>query len=187
MNKEYYNKNIDFSKRKIINGNFRDQIRDWELHLNLFRDELVFWFELLERTKKSQEKNYLKKPICIELYEYCICLKRCKKLLNQNAKCINELHKKVDNSCPVIQLNNGIDTILNKSQEYLREPRSKYAAHRFTHKNKDFLTVDEIIYIIKNISNKKLLIIREDLFKCHDDIINWINSYGNYFIILNKN
>jgi len=186
MEEYYYNDDIAFSKRKIIDGSVDNQIKDFALQLNLFRDEIHFWFKLFENCDRLEEKQYLKKPICIELFEYCNYLKWFKNLLNNSAEHINKIFKKTRNQSPIDKLNTVINKVLNDVEKYLLEPRRKFAAHRYTHQSKDFLTINEITTIVNKISNKNLTKIKDDLFKCHDEIVNWININKNYFVILNQ-
>lgn len=73
---------IDTSKRRMVEGNIVKQIKDYHIHLSIFRKEINFWFNLLEQTNNS-EKIYFRKPIYIELFEYTKFLKKIKYLINE--------------------------------------------------------------------------------------------------------
>ena len=66
---------IDLLKRKIIEGKLDKKIKDLSLQLDNFRQEIDFWFTLLQKNQNPMERFYIRKPLCIELFEYSQYLK----------------------------------------------------------------------------------------------------------------
>ena len=44
---------FDTSKRRMVEGDIVKQIKDYHIHLSTFRQEIDFWFSLLEKTSKT--------------------------------------------------------------------------------------------------------------------------------------
>jgi len=184
MNKTYYSKTIDFSIRKLIDGNIENQIKEYLRQLDLFQEEIDYWFKVFNDTGNLKEKNYLRKPICIELFEYSHYLKRLKKLINGSSKEINRIFEKKRKCKPIKLLNQNLEEILKQSINYLNDPRRQFAAHRYTKKNKDFLTINEIVKISSKLSDQKIEEIKNNLYIVHQKIKEWFDNYQNYLIIL---
>ena len=56
MNKTYYGKTIDYSKRKIVDEELKGQVNDYRIILNQFKEEIDFWFSLLSTYSDSRKK-----------------------------------------------------------------------------------------------------------------------------------
>ena len=71
-------------------------------------------------------------------------------------------------------------------ENYLKEPRNKFAAHRYTTKDKKFLVIQEIISILEKLSDKELFNIKDQLFSLHEKMLEWISNNEKYFILIKK-
>jgi hypothetical protein len=177
---------LDTSKRPMVEGEIVKQIKDYQIHLSIFRQEIDFWFNLLEKTNQF-EKRYIRKPICIELFEYAHYMQWLKNDINKVCRKVNKIFNSKGRSSPLTPLERKISKTINNSIKYLRDPRNQFAAHRYTKKkSKEFITVDNVIKILNKISDKKLVGIRDQLFACDELIALWINSNKNYLILASK-
>ncbi|MBC8401670.1 MAG: hypothetical protein H8E14_09295 [Candidatus Marinimicrobia bacterium] len=174
---------FDTSKRRMVEGDIVKQIKDYHIHLSTFRQEIDFWFSLLEKTDQF-EKRYFRKPICIELFEYAQFLKKIKNLINKASSKINQVYEKKDRQPQVKILDKGLNKTLNDISEHLRKPRSTFAAHRYTDKKGEFLTMNDVISQINKLSDDNLNEKKHKLYECHNSISSWINKYETHLILL---
>jgi hypothetical protein len=186
MTKTYTAGTLDFSKKQVVDSDLQKQIKHLMVHLKVFHQEIEFWFSLLLKCSNPQHGLYFRKPICIELFEYAHYMQWLKNDLNEVGKKINGIFKSKDRPSPIKPLDKSVSKVINSVIKYLKEPRNKFAAHRYTEKNdKKFITIGDVNILTNKIHDKKLIDIRDQLFACEELISSWINSNKNYLIIDN--
>lgn len=174
---------LDTTKRHMVEGGIVKQIKDYHTHLSTFRQEIDFWFNLLENTNQI-EKRYFRKPICIELFEYANFLKKTRNLINRASNRISQIYENTGRQSQVKILDKSLNKTLDDISEYLRIPRNTFAAHRYTNKKGDFLTIDDVILQINKLSNDNLNEKKHKLYECHNLISSWIQKYEDWLILL---
>lgn len=179
----------DILEEKIID---RDNTTKFLSHtssmLNSIRKEIDWWFDIFEKTQDPFQRNYLKKPICIELFEYTYLLKIVRKQIAEVIIYkVNHVFKEKNRDSPLSTLNRNITSKLEKISKYLQEPRNQFAAHRFTDDSgKQYITINKLIKILNKLSKDELINIRNELFIIHDIIEEWIKNNKRYIILANK-
>ena len=180
MNKNYFDAGlIDFSLKKIIEGDVSEQIRGFKTSLEIFRKEIIFWFDLLQSVK-TPNRSYLKKPICIELFEYTQYLSKLRGIIRQVILGINSLFAEKNRPAPLSPLPKEILNTLNNIAKYLKNPRNRLAAHRYTLRKDQYLTYSEIIKLLSKLSDEHLIKIKDELFNIHYDLYSWCNRNKGY-------
>jgi len=178
---------IDMTSRKMVNSGLEKELIDLRIHTNDLKIEIDFWFSLAVDNSNPQHRNYLRKPICISLFEFIRYLQWIKNDLDRIATKVNKIFESKGRSLPLKPLGNKITETLRDISESLRPPRNKIAAHRYTKKNnKDFIEVDEFISLMNQISIQKLSEIRAQLFNCDESIELWCKTNKEYFILVRK-
>ncbi len=187
MTKTYIVGTLDFSKIKVIGSDPQKRISNLMVHLKIFHQEIEFWFSLLLSCPSPQQKISLRKPICIELFEYAHYMQWLKNDLNKVCRKVNQIFKSKDRSSPLTPLERNVSKTINIAIKYLREPRNQFAAHRYTkNRSKEFITIGDVISILNKIPDKKLIEIRDQLFTCDELITLWIKNNKNYLIFAGK-
>lgn len=181
MSNTYYFENIDLSKKQIIAGNLVEQIDSFETSLDLFRKEIIWWFSCLN--DDPNHSNYLRKPICIELYEYTNYIQWLKNKLITITNKVNNIYEESGYEHHIKPPQKNISQKLENIKKELHLPRHRVSAHRYTDKSNNFLTVGEIMLLISKISNSRLNDIKKELFDYHDSLIKWIQINKPYFIL----
>lgn len=161
MEKIFYSETIDLSKTRIIEGKPKKRIQGYLLKLSLLQKEINFWFPLLDKHVHPQERDYIKKPICISLYENTYYLTRLRNFISKTAKNINRLFKENKNSSPLNLIDKVVKKELSSIHKYLYDPRRKFAAHNKVDTNNVFLTMGEIISLINRLSDTELISIKD--------------------------
>ncbi|NQU32382.1 MAG: hypothetical protein HQ521_04040 [Bacteroidetes bacterium] len=183
MNKVFDAGVFDTSMRRMVDGSIEKQIKDYHIHLSIFRKEIDFWFNLLEQPDQI-DKRYFRKPICIELFEYSQFLKKIILLIDTTSDRINQIYEKTGRQSLVQTLDISMEKTLNDISEFLREPRNTVAAHRYTFRNGEFLTMDDVISQINKLSDDSLNEKKQKLYEFHDSISFWIQKYKDQLILL---
>jgi len=187
MTKSFNAGTIDMANRKMVSSGLVKELIDLRIHTNDLKIEIDFWFSLAVDNTIPQQRNYLRKPICISLFEFIRYLQWIKNDLEGITSKVNKIFESKGQSLPLKPLGSQITETLRDISESLRSPRNKIAAHRYTKKNnKDFIEVDEFISLMNQISIQKLTEIRDQLFNCDESIELWCNTNKKYFILVKK-
>lgn len=186
MTKTYIAGIIDFSERPMVSSDPKKSISDFKIHSDIFQREIGFGLSLLLSSSNPQHKLYLRKPLCIELFEYAHYLRWLKKEINKVCKKVNQLFEKQERSSPLTPLDRNLDRTLNDKIKYLRDPRNKFAAHRYTTGSKEFLTMADMVSIVNKISDVKLIEIKDQLFACSGEMLLWFEKNKNYLVLAGK-
>lgn len=178
---------VDLSNRKIISGSIERRIKDFEIQLDSFRDELDWWFNLLTNTSYPDSIR-LRKPIVIELYEFSDYMLRVIKQINEAVRIIGGIYKAADRKQPIEYLEKSTQKTIMKWRNNLEPFRNQIAAHRYTMKDEKFLKVGDIMHLFRKISDTKLSEARTELFNCHNKIRTWlaIPANRNHLVLARK-
>ncbi len=178
---------VDIFKKKIIDRkNAEKFLSKSKLILNLFYEEIIYLYDILEKTKVIN-RFYIKKPICIELYEYTNFLNVVRtKITNEIIPIVNEVFTKNNRQSPVGSFDINIKKELKIIHNMLKDPRNKVVAHRYTNKDGQYITIDELIRYLNKLTGKNLQDIKGKLFSIHDIIEEWIINNNRYIILANK-
>src|SRR5208282_3715103 len=112
----------------IVRNNIKERIVEFETYMDVFRDEINWWFILLDNTPYPNSIR-LKKPIVIEMYEFCGCMIKATKQINQAVKIITKKFEAASRKQPIEYLEKTTQKTLNKWETYLRPFRRQIAAH----------------------------------------------------------
>ncbi len=186
MTRTYIAGILDISKRKMVNSHLLKGIKDLQIHSNTFQLEIDYGLSLLLSSSNPQHKLYLRKPLCIELFEYAHCLQLLRNGINKVCKKVNQPFEKQGRSAPLAPLDRGIGRILNENIICLRDPRNKIAAHRYMTRSREFLTLAEINSMLRKISNDRLKEIKDQLFTCNEKMLLWLDKNKNFLVLAGK-
>lgn len=186
MEKKFYIGDIDPAKISLGHTNLSKRINNLSSHSKYFRDEIEFWFDLWQKVGKSLSlySVHLRKPICIELYEYALYLQRLKNDIKKAHKQINDIFKQTGRTSPVFPIDRSITKKIEAVKKELKDARDCYAAHRYTTRAGDYLTIFEVYKVISALSYEKLLEIKKQLFHCNYLINTWLEKNKNYLILV---
>lgn len=159
-------------------NNIKKRIVEFETHMDVFRDEINWWLTLLNNTPYPNSTR-LKKPIVIEMYEFCGCMIRAAKQINQAVKIISDKFEAASRKQPIEYLEKATLKTLKKWETYLRPFRKQIAAHRYTTKEGEFLELVDIMRLYGTMADKRLAEARVELFECHDKIKTWLSTTTN--------
>ncbi len=116
----------------VISKHLNEAVQDLSSYFKGFCEQINWWLLLRDRLEKEQESgvDLLKPPICIELQEFTSQLLSAYKKINGQIYIINNNGL---NSRPRKKLSyvRGKKEV-KKWQDYLKEARNKYVAHRLT-------------------------------------------------------
>lgn len=186
MDENFFNAGlIDFSLKKIIEGDVSEQVRGFRTSLKSFRKEIVFWFDLL-KSANTPNRSYLKKPICIELFEYTQYLSKLRGIIQNVIVGMNKLFREKNRPPPLTPLPKEILHTLKDIRKYLNDPRNRLAAHRYTLRTGEFLTYDEIIKLLSKLSDEHLIKIKDELFNIHDVLESWFNKNRGFIDVFSS-
>lgn len=197
VTKEYFCEDINFFKTKVIDGNIKipftgsiqKRINSTKILLSLFRKEIEWWFKLLENSdiKSFNSNNYIRKPLCIELLEYANLIKWLIKNINDDnyniVAFINKLYTDKGRNPPLKKLDKSIRKKINKIIKTLKPFRGKVAAHRYFDKQGNFIFINDIITLMKDVDLTKINDMKNILFEYHDLIVSWIENNKNCLIL----
>jgi len=182
MAKSFNAGTIDMTNRKMVNSGLEKELTDLRIHTNDLKIEIDFWFSLAVDSSNPQHRNYLRKPICISLFEFIRYLQWIKNDVERITVKINNIFESKGRVLPLKPLGNKITETLRTISETLRPPRNRIAAHRYTKKNnKDFIEVDEFISLMNQISIQKLYKVRDQLYNCDESIESWYCAVSDQF------
>ena len=183
MTKTYIVRTLDYSKRKVVGSDPRKRISELMVHIEELHHEIEFWFSLLLNSSIPQHNLYFRKPICISLFEYAQYMRWLQSDIGKIYGKVKQIFKEKDRLLPITPLDGNVKNTINRIIKYLRDPRSQFAAHHYTkNRSKDFITWGDVISILIEIPDKKLVEIRDQLFACDELISLWINNNKNYLI-----
>jgi hypothetical protein len=169
---------VDLSKREIISGNIERRIKDFEIHMDSFRDELDWWFTLLANTLYPDSIR-LRKPIVIELFEFSDYMIRVIKQINEALRIIQVIYEAAGRKQPIEYLEEPTRQTIMKWRNNLKPYRNQIAVHRYTTKDGKFLKVGDIMRLFRQISDEKLSEAKTELFDCHNKIRAWLVTPAN--------
>ena len=169
---------VDLSDMKIINGNIRKRIKDLEIQLNIFHDEIDWWFDLLKNTAYPKSIG-LRKPIVIELYEFIYYMRAVTKQIKIAVRIINKIYEGANHKPQMEPLESAIAQTFTKWDNELKLYRNTVAAHRFTTKDGKFLKLSDVMKLFGKISDENLTQAKNELFDCHDKIKSWLANPAN--------
>lgn len=178
-----FNIDKDILEEIIIHrDNSKKFISQTSSELNSIRKGIDWWFDIFEKNQDPFQRNYLKKPICIELFEYTYLLKIVRKQISEVIiHKVNQVFKEKNRDSPLPALNRKIKSKLKEISEYLEDPRNQFAAHRYTFDSgKQYIKIKNLINILNKLSKDELINIRNELFIIHDEISDWINQNENF-------
>jgi len=161
-----------------VRKNIKERIVEFETYMDVFRDEINWWFILLDNTPYPNSIR-LKKPIVIEMYEFCGCMIKATKQINQAVKIITKKFEAASRKQPIEYLEKTTQKTLNKWETYLRPFRRQIAAHRYTTEKGQFLELVDIMRLYGTMSDERLAEARVELFECHDKIKTWLSTPTN--------
>src|SRR4030067_1776109 len=164
---------VNLSDRQIISGNIERRIKDFEIQLDSFRDEIDWWFNLLYNTPNS---IILRKPIVIELYEFSGYMIRVIKQINEVVRIIGEKYKAAGRGKPLEFIERSTKQTIEKWKTNLGPYRNKIASHRYTTKDGKFLKLGDIMHLYGKMYDKTLFKAKTELFDCHNKIRSWFEN-----------
>lgn len=163
---------VDLTKRQFISNDPAKKIADLLLWARQSAQELDWWFEL--RGKTAYPKNLpLRKPICIELYEFALYLTWAINQIRDVVNDINILYSQAGHGTPLEHLDRKHLKILKAWKKKLEKPRNHVAAHRYTSKSGIFLTLNDVSRALKGLDWQTLNAAYKELKKVHDTLIAW--------------
>ena len=146
--------------------------------MELFREEISWWFEHFENTPNIYSIR-IKKPITIEMIEYGIYMRGIIKQINEAAKRVGEIYQSKGRDFSIDYIERSNRKIITKWIDYLTPFRNQIAAHRYTTGNGKFLQLGDVVSLLQGMSIHKISLCKNDLFDCHNNIVSWLNNRVN--------
>ena len=141
---------VDLTRRQVVSNDPAAKIADLLLWARQFAQEIDWWFEL--RGKTAYPKNLpLRKPICIELYEFAHYLTWATNQISDVVSSVNALHSQAGHGTPLEQMDRKHRRTLNAWKKKLEQPRNHVAAHRYTSKSGNFLNLNDVVNALKGL------------------------------------
>lgn len=166
---------LDLANRPIVRGKLSGRVKDLALWCGEFYKEIEWWFSIREKTQYPQSL-YLRKPICIELYEFANYLCLMYDTINRIVHLVNEKYVEAGLDRPLPFVNLRVKKIANKWLQQLKNPRNIVAAHRYTKKRGKFLTLNDVIKALNLLGWEKLNQAWLDLSKVQNELEAWLSN-----------
>ena len=185
MNSEFEIPPIDLDKLKIVSDEPSRKVLSLYNHLDIHRNEMQQWFKMLEHAE-VMNRSLLLKPITIEIDELVSGCRRLNNWIRKDVNQINALYRSAGRNNVLTPTRKGLRKELNKPlfKKEIKEARNKIAAHRYTSKAGDFITIGEAIKNWNSIAECKLKEAFETLNKCLDEMEQWISANRNHLAFL---
>ncbi len=159
----------------IISGSLSKRVRNLTLWCEEFRKEIEWWFNLRDKAPYPQNIA-LRKPICIELYEFANYLCWLYATVNKIVALVNKMYVEAGRNGRLSFVNRGVVDIARSWKNHLRTPRNVIAAHRYTDKGGRFLTLSNVIRSLNLLGWDKLEEAWRDLSKVHNELETWLSN-----------
>lgn len=162
----------NLSKHKVVSDDPAKKIADLLFWGNQSVQELDWWFELRQKTSYP-ENLALRKPICIEIYEFAHYLAWTIKQIDDVVENINKWYLQRGRGNVMQHLDRKYRKIVNGYKNNLEKPRNLIAAHRYTTKSKDFITSKDVMSASKELDWKVLEKSYKEIKAVYNDLNKW--------------
>jgi len=149
-------------------------------HLKIHRDEIQPWLKRLEQVE-SQDRPLLSRALAIEITEF---KRACETLFDWIEEAVNQINAMYRDSGrndvltpPGDELRNELN---NPIFNNIRNARNQIAAHRYTDRNGDYITIGAALSHYNSISKPKLTEAFKITNQCLDEIEQWISENRDY-------
>ncbi len=174
----FISRTVDLSGRAVVADSPAKRIRDLVRWSGEFAKEIEWWFSLKDCTAYPQNLA-LRKPICIELYEFAHYLGMLIKEINGVTHEVNELFMNAGRGAPLKGLDRSMLKIIRSWKDNLKVPRNRFAAHRFVRKSGQFFTLNEVLEAMQGLDWEILCQAHTDLEEIKQAVVSWHNDRVN--------
>lgn len=172
----------DFVNRPIVGEPLSERVIDLLFWSREFIQEIEWWFSLRDRLQgptQYPQSLVLRKPICIELYEFANYLCVIHTVINNIVKSVNAMYADAGREIRLPFVSGEVKRTAQGWKNRLSQPRNIIAAHRYTNKQGRFVTLNDIMAALKSLSWKELEKAREELLHAYEELEAWSSNPTN--------